>query len=238
VAKKVRTPPPPRRVQAPQRRDPKRRDGGGRRTNVPPWLAVAAGVGLIAAIGLLLFFLLRDDDGGSTTKAEPTVDYNSLPGIRKTEAPWPPEYATLADRLQPLGLNALAQEQLAFHIHQHLDIFVDGKPVPGGVPPNIGINDGSYITELHTHASDGIVHVESAREADFTLGQFFAEWAVFLDSRCVGAYCNRLRWYVNGKRQTGNPQNLVLKDHQEIAIVVGKAPKTIPDSYDWEAAGV
>ena len=240
VAKKVRTPPPPRRVQAPQRRDPKRRDvragAAGARPNVPLlWVGLGAAAALIA-IGVLLFFLLRDS--GSTTTATPKVNYNALPGIRKTKAPWPPEYATLADRLQPLGLNALAQEQLAFHIHQHLDIFVDGKPVPGGVPPNIGINDGSYITELHTHSADGLIHVESARKADFTLGQFFAEWAVFLNSRCAGAYCNGLKWYVNGVRQTGNPQNLILKDHQEIAIVVGKPPKTIPKTFDWEAAGV
>jgi len=80
--------------------------------------------------------------------------------------------------------------------------------------------------------------VESARKLDFTLGQFFAEWGVFLNRRCVGAYCNGLKWYVNGVRQTGNPQKLVLKDHQEIAIVVGKPPKKIPATFAWAANGV
>jgi hypothetical protein len=199
----------------------------------------AGGAIAIAAIVVLLVLLLRDNGKGTPESATtPVAAFNSLPGVRKTKAPWAPEYASLTDRLQPLGLNALSQEQLAFHIHQHLDIFVDGKPVAGGVPQGIGINDDSYITELHTHSPDGIVHVESARKLDFTLGQFFAEWGVFLNGRCVGAYCNGLKWYVNGVRQTGNPQRLVLKDHQEIAIVVGKAPKKIPSTFAWAANGI
>jgi hypothetical protein len=240
VAKKVRTPPPPRRVQAPQRRETKKRDDRraalGRDYLTTKWVLIGAAV-VIAAIGVVLFLVLRDENPGSK-KTNTTVDYNKLPGIRKTKAPWPPEYATLSDRLQPLGLNALSQEQLAFHIHQHLDVFVNGKRVAGGVPAGIGINDASYITELHTHSPNGIIHVESARKVDFTLGQLFAEWAVFLNSRCVGGYCSGLKWYVNGQRQTGNPQDLVLKNHQEIAIVVGKPPKKIPKTYDWKAANV
>ena len=193
---------------------------------------------LLVAIGVLLFFLLRGNGGTSRSAVAPTSTFNSLPGVRKTKAPWPPEYANLADRLQPLGLSQLSAEQLAFHIHQHLDIFVNGKRVPGGVPQYIGINDNAYLTELHTHTADGLIHVESARKVDYTLGQFFAEWGVFLNSRCVGAYCNGLKWYVNGVRQTGNPQNLVLKDHEEIALVVGKPPKTIPKTFAWAAHGV
>jgi hypothetical protein len=40
---------------------------------------------------------------------------------------------------------------------------------------------------------------------------------------------------VNGKQQTGNPAGLVLKSHQEIALVLGKPPKTIPSSYKFPA---
>jgi hypothetical protein len=204
------------------------------------WVLGGAGIA-IAAIAVVLVLVLRDNGSsgsGKTSANAPVASWNSLPGVTKKKAPWAPEYANLSERLEPLGLNALSQEQLAFHIHQHLDIFVDGKRVPGGVPPFIGINDDSYITELHTHSTDGIVHVESARKLDFTLGQFFAEWGVFLNRRCVGAYCNGLKWYVNGVRQTGNPQKLVLKDHQEIAIVVGKPPKKIPATFAWAANGV
>jgi hypothetical protein len=240
VAKKVRTPPPPRRVQAPQRRDTKKRDERqavvGRDYLATRWVLTGAAVAL-AAIGVLLFLLLRGGGSSNETKVS-NVNYNALPGIRKTKAPWPPEYANLADRLQPLGLHSLSSEGQVLHIHQHLDIFVNGKRVPGGVPASIGINDGSYITEIHTHAQDGIIHVESPKKTDFTLGQFFGEWAVFLNARCIGAYCNGLKWYVNGELQKGNPENLVLKDHQEIAIVVGKPPKKIPKTFAWAAHNV
>jgi hypothetical protein len=237
VAKKVRTPPPPRRVQAPQRRDSKReerRAALNRDYFATKWVLIAGAVAL-AVIAVVLFVVLRDENPGKTAAA-PKVNYNALPGIRKTKAPWPPEYASLADRLQPLGLNQLPQEQLVFHIHQHLDIFVNGKPV--AVPQYIGINDSAYITELHTHAFDGIIHVEAARKVDFTLGQFFGEWAVFLNSKCIGAYCNGLKWYVNGVRQTGNPERLILRNHEEIAIVVGKPPKKIPATFAWDAHGI
>jgi hypothetical protein len=231
VAKKVRTPPPPRRVQAPQKRETRRAAGVPTRS---PWLYTAAGAlvaGVIAA-AVIAVVVLRDD-GGSSKTSTPAASYNALPGVRKTKAPWPPEYEALADRLAPLGLTTLAgHEGLVLHFHAHLDIYVNGKHV--AVPQYIGINLGAgYLTELHTHSANGIIHIEAQKQRDFTLGQFMAEWAVFLNSRCIGGYCNGLKWYVNGKQQTGNPQDLVLRPHQEIVIVVGKPPAKIPSSYKF-----
>jgi hypothetical protein len=203
------------------------------------WVLIGAVVA-IAAIVVVLFVVLRDESPGS--KNATAANYNALPGVRKTKAPWPPEYASLADRLAPLGLNALGEEGQVVHIHEHLDIFVNGKPVPGGVPAGIGFSDASsspsYITELHTHDPSGIIHVESPTNREFTLGEFVGEWGVFLSSSCIGAYCNGLKWYVNGELQSGTPAGLVLKDHQEIAIVVGKPPAKIPKTYDWKSANV
>jgi hypothetical protein len=233
VAKKVRTPPPPRRVQAPQRRETRKAAGIPTRS---PWLYAAAGAvvaGLIAA-GVIAVVLVRDSGGGTKTKTTAT-NYNALPGIRRTKAPWPPEYEFLADRLLPLDLTTLAGHQgLVMHFHAHLDIFVNGKHIT--VPQYIGINPGAgYLTELHTHDARGVIHIEAQKARDFTLGQFVAEWGVFLNSRCIGAYCNGLEWYVNGKRQTSNPETLVLKPHQEIVIVAGKPPKKIPSSYKFSS---
>jgi hypothetical protein len=230
MAKKVRTPPPPRRVQAPQRRDTR----GPSAFTRSPWVYVAVAAGLAALIAaVVLGVVLLRGDGDGATKANP--GYNGLPGVRRTKAPWPPEYEFLADRLSALGLTTLAQEGLATHIHAHLDVFVDGRRV--AVPALVGINPGAgYLTELHTHDTRGVIHVESPREDDeFTLGQFFGEWAVYLDSRCIGGYCDGLRWYVNGERQTGNPADLVLESHQEIVIVVGKPPAKIPSSFKFSA---
>ena len=182
----------------------------------------------------VLGVVLVRNNGGTSKKATPT-NYNALPGIRKTKAPWPPEYRYLADRLLPLGLTTLPGHQgLVEHMHAHLDIFVDGKHVT--VPRLIGINVGAgYLTELHTHDTRGVIHIEAQKARDFHLGQFIAEWGVFLNSRCIGSYCKGLKWYVDGKQQTGDPAGLVLKAHQEIAIVVGKAPKSIPSSYKFLA---
>jgi hypothetical protein len=110
---------------------------------------------------------------------------------------------------------------------------VNGKKVK--IPALVGINPGAgYLTELHTHDDSGVIHIEAQKSRDFTVGQFFSEWAVHLDAHSIGGY-NGLKWYLDGKRQTGNPQTLILKPHQEIAFVVGKPPAKIPSSYAFPA---
>jgi hypothetical protein len=185
-----------------------------------------------AVVGLVM---TRGGGGsGSAPDAATIATYNTLPGIRKTKAPWPPEYQFLADRLEPLGLTTLAGHNgLAEHYHAHLDIFVNGKNVK--VPALVGINVGAqYLTELHTHDARGVIHIESQKKQDYVLGQFFAEWAVFLNRNQVGGYTG-LKWYLDGKLQTGNPQALVLRPHQEIALVVGTPPAKIPSSYAFQS---
>jgi hypothetical protein len=203
----------------------------------PPWFYAALGAGAVVVIAAIAIgiILVRDSGGSSSTSTANVASYNHLPGIRKTKAPWPPEYEFLADRLPPLGLTTLPQEAVNTHYHAHLDIFVNGKKVR--VPALIGINVGAqYLTELHTHDTRGVIHIESPKANDhFSLGQFLAEWAVVLNGRCIGAYCNGLKWYVNGKQQVGNPQRYVLKPHDEVAIVVGKPPAKIPSSYTFLA---
>jgi len=236
LAKKVRTPAPPKRpVQAPQRRDTRRaRPPADDRRRLWGIIAVLAVIA-VAGIGAALYFGLRGGSGSSTPAAVGPNPFNSLPGIRKTKQPWPPEVAHLQDRLAPLNLTSNPTEQLAYHIHQHLDIFVNGKHVT--VPQCIGIygcyQNFAFITELHTHRTDGIVHVEAPSNKHYTLGTFFAEWGVFLSKKCVGAYCQGYKWYVNGKPQTEPPYALKLEPHQEIAIVIGKPPAHIPSTFNW-----
>ncbi len=243
MAKKARTPPPPKRpIQAPKKRDTKRARGDVAATDRRRLWTIVALLALVAvaAIGAALYFALRGSTSttakSSTTtlraNAAKDATYNRLPGVRKTKAPWPPDFAHLDNRLGPLGLKALSNEALAYHIHQHLDIYLNGKQLV--VPKCIGIFDCSvYVTELHTHQPDGVIHNESETKRNYTLGQFFAEWGVVLNKRCVGAYCQGYKWYVNGKRQTGNPQDLVLKAHLVIVIAIGKQPKQIRSTYPW-----
>jgi hypothetical protein len=231
VAKKTRTPAPPRKVQAPQRRsDPRRPSRFSERPVF--WLAVAVAVVAVAAAIVAGVVLTR---GGSDNSAAATVPQPSeLAGLKTGPAPWNPGLDTLSDRLDPLGLNDLTTEGQVLHIHQHLDIFVNGKRQD--VPQGIGIYDGQFLTELHTHDPTGIIHVESPTARRFDLGQFFGVWGVRLTADCVGGYCRQVTpWttYVNGEPYSGDPAELVLREHQEIAFVIGTPPKKIPSSYKF-----
>ena len=130
-------------MQAPQRRDARKKPKGvpavGGQSR-PPWLLYGfAALGPIALLIVLGVFLLGGN--GSSTKnvtgAAPKIDYASLPGLQTGKAPWPPEYASLPDRLEPLKLSSLGVQGSVLHIHQHLDVFVNGKHVT--VPALVGI---------------------------------------------------------------------------------------------------
>jgi hypothetical protein len=160
-------------------------------------------------------------------------------------------------RAHKAGLVPERAEQLAYHVHAHLDVFVQGARVI--VPAGIGIErsdpavhlfrapDGSIgygginppcalpcISPLHTHFDDGILHTESATRRGNKLGQFFTEWGVRLTPKCVDGYCapkTRIAIYVNGRRRRGDPRRIVLSNVREIAIVIGKPPKHIPATF-------
>jgi hypothetical protein len=140
---------------------------------------------------------------------------------------------------------------LVRHDHVHLDIRVNGRTltVPAGIgmaapgddgpcPPigayPVGDCASGHVwfakvatAPIHTHSSAGLIHIESDRKGSYTLGQFFDEWGVRLTASCVGPYCDgagkQLRAYVNGTRFGGDPRNVVLTNHQEIALVYGSA---------------
>jgi hypothetical protein len=230
VANKSRTPAPPRKVQAPQRRsDPRRPGRFSERRGL--WLLV--GVAALAVIAAIVAGVLVTR-GGSDSTAANVPNQSDLPGLQTGPAPWNAGLDTLPDRLDPVGVHALTNEGQVLHIHQHLDIFVNGKHEP--VPQGVGIYDGQFLTELHTHDPTGIIHVESPVAKHFNLGQFFGVWGVRLNGDCVGGYCRHATpWtvYVNGRPYSGNPAELNLSEHQEIAFVIGTPPKTIPSKYKF-----
>ncbi len=190
-------------------------------------IAVAA---VAAAVVAVVVARGGDNSSSSSGGAQPT----NLVGLQTGPAPWNPGLDTLPDRLDAVGVHDLSAEGEVLHIHQHLDIFVNGKRMP--VPTNIGIYDGEFLTELHTHDASGIMHLESPIAKHFALGQFFGVWGVRLNEDCVGGYCRQVTpWtvYVNGQPYSGDPATLDLKSHQEIAFVIGTPPKQIPRSYTF-----
>ncbi|HTN71626.1 MAG TPA: hypothetical protein VMO00_11105 [Methylomirabilota bacterium] len=197
-------------------------------------LMMRIGASLTLGIVLSLFVVARESDSAENATAN-----RALPGLQTGEAPWAAEIPNLLARLKAINLPALHEEGNALHIHQHLDLFVNGKPVT--VPKDIGINfDARFISPLHTHDRTGIIHVESDKVRDFTLGQFFDVWGVRFTKDCVGGYCakgsDKLRVFSNGKAVTGDPRRLVLTSHQEIAVVYGPEESSIaiPSSYNFD----
>jgi hypothetical protein len=230
VAKKSRTPPPPRRVQVPKTRTTPRSDVEARK--LLPYLVVFSALGIIGVV-LAIFLLTR---AAGSPSPPPPVDFATLPGLQTGPPPWDNGLAGLDDRLRPLNMPQLTNEGQVVHIHQHLDIWVNGKKVP--VPQSIGIQDSSYITSLHTHDTSGLIHVESPEHRRFNLGEFFGIWGVRLDKSCIAGLCdakNGVKMWVNGQRYVGNPAELELKAHQEIALVFGKQPAKIPAKYAFPA---
>lgn len=132
------------------------------------------------------------------------------------------------------GIPCLSTEGVLFHIHQHLAIYDHGKSVE--VPAGVGIIPGTCLYWLHTHTPDGIIHVESSRYRDFTLGEFFDVWGEPL-TRTSAATARvpqgRLRVYVGGHPYDGDPRTLLLAFHADIVIEAGP-PYFKPKSFtNW-----
>ena len=123
---------------------------------------------------------------------------------------------------QPVnGIECLGSEQLKFHDHAHLSIFVDGAQRT--VPAFIGIApDGSCLYWLHSHTPDGIIHMESPVQRSFTLGDYFDIWGQPLSSTQVGPAKGTVTAFVNGKRFNGDPRTIKLAEHANIQLDVGK----------------
>jgi hypothetical protein len=197
------------------------------------WVGVLVGLAASGAILATHFTRHKAPPAGQTLTTVRRFDEAALPGLLKGPAPWG---ANTADVPRRVALMRLPPEfGTTVHIHQHLDLFVDGKRIV--VPQGIGIDPGGgFLVPLHTHDDSGIIHVESPVKRDYTLGEFFGVWGVRFTRRCLGSYCatgNRsLRVFVDGHRLTSDPTQLRLRRHQEIAIVVGR-PVAVPASYDF-----
>jgi hypothetical protein len=200
-----------------------------------------------SVVSLCVLLLLAACGGGSSvapTRSTATADLET------------PSWSLPADPMslaRDAGLKPDTKEYRAYHIHAHLDVFVNGDPVeiPGGVGieitdpavENFGSSYGGIpeegceqpcISPLHTHDPDGVIHVEAPSEARFTLGQFFTEMGIRLDASCVDEFCTPdvpVAVFIDGQPQSGDPADIVLRDGREIAIVIGTSPEEIPGAF-------
>ena len=151
---------------------------------------------------------------------------------------------------QPIdGLSCQTTEQTVLHIHTHLTIFVNGQPrqapagigIPGAMAQQTSagafIDSGSCFYWLHTHAADGIIHIESPVHRPFPLGDFFDEWGQPLSARQAGPARGLVTAIVNGQVWRGNPRQVPLGSHENLQLEVG-TPRVAPETINWSITGL
>lgn len=210
----------------------------------------------LAAIGIGIGLSVANSGGPPL----PTTALTSLGLLRSAGSPGPlgpeevpiPAGAAVAPATNAVsgstidGISCDSNEQTLFHFHTHLTIFINGKPRQ--VPYGIGIaqaqtqstsqgafvNRGSCFYWLHTHAADGIIHIESPVQRTFTLGNFFDIWGVRLGPDQVGSASGRVTAIFNGRHFIGNVRDIPLDAHSQIQLEVG-TPLVTPLTISFPA---
>ena len=208
-------------------------------------IGIAAGIAAFAATAALA--LTRNGGAGSAP-----LPLSALSGLGKLDptpaaGPLGPEGVPIPDA-RPLapprllangqridGISCQSSEQVLFHIHAHLTVFVHGAPrrVPAGVgiaPPYQveQTSSGAFVAGatcfmwLHTHSADGIIHTESPIKRTYTLGNLFDIWGQPLSRRQVGPARGPVTAFFDGKLFTGNPRQIPVLAHAQIQLEVGK----------------
>ncbi len=216
-------------------------------------IGIAAGVAAFAATTALA--LTRN--GGAGSAPLPLAGISTLGLLRPIAAAGPlgpedvliPKDRALAGT-RPLttgeqidGIACQAGEQVLFHIHAHLTIFVRGvaRQIPAAIgiappyqveasPRGAFVAGASCFMWLHTHSADGIIHTESPVNRTYTLSEFFDIWGQPLDREQVGPAHGPVTALFNGRVYTGNPREIPLLAHAQIQLEVGRpllAPEQI-----------
>ena len=220
------------------------------------WLAVAgAAVIVIAAV---VGITLAVTGGSNATPKLSLAPLSTLGTLKPAPAPGPlgpegvpvpagPALAglTTAATGQPVdGISCQTTEQTLFHIHAHLTIFVNGSarqvPAAIGIPGAQAeataqgpfIASGTCFYWLHTHAADGVIHIESPVQRAYTLGNFFDIWGQPLGTDRVGPETGHVVAIYNGQVYRGNPRDIPLTAHAQIQLQVG-TPLVAPEQISW-----
>jgi hypothetical protein len=133
------------------------------------------------------------------------------------------------------GVDCDPTEGTVFHIHAHLDMIVDSEFVT--IPAGIGIKPNECLYWLHTHTSDGIIHIESPEQRTFTLDQFIKVWdntpGISSKFEELTHDDKNLKVFVNGKEVNDSFDKIKLSAHDEIVIISGSVPPSFPSSYEF-----
>jgi hypothetical protein len=188
-------------------------------------------------MGLLLLLLVPAACGGSTRQS-------SSPSTTSSSSPPPSTSGAASGQLlaqlgsgpsgNPVdGVACNSGEQLAYHVHAHLAVYVNGQPRV--IPYGIGIEQpvpeqtsaGPFVVQgdcfywIHVHDLSGVIHIESPTQRTYTLGQFFDLWGQPLSTTQVGPATGQVTAFVNGAPYQGDPRSIPLTAHQVIQLDVG-----------------
>ena len=218
------------------------------------WLA--GGAALVVVIAAVIGITLAlSGGGGSKLNLAPLSSLGTLAKAPAAGALGPeqvpvPSGTTLASPAASVtgqkvdGIGCQSSEQTLFHIHAHLTIFVNGaaRQVPAaiGIPGAQAqttaagpfIEQGTCFYWLHTHAADGIIHIESPVQRNYTLGNFFDEWGQPLSASQVGPASGHVVALYNGQVFQGNPRDIPLTAHGQIQLEVG-TPLVAPEKISF-----
>lgn len=212
------------------------------------WLVVSCAL-LLAACGSSATSSSTSTKEAQTAQTSATQTQAAAPkigpeGIPLEQGPQLAPASTTTPGTPVDGIQCAPVEQLVYHIHAHLQVYVAGAP--RSLPAAIGLigpvaqqtqNGPFYGAQrcyywLHTHASDGVIHIESPFHTIFTLGEFFDEWRQPLSSDQVAGARGKVTALVNGKPWTRSPRAIPLKKHAVIQLDVG-SPAVPFHSVSW-----
>jgi hypothetical protein len=215
-----------------------------------------ASIGVVATLATLATTaaLTLTRNGGAASARIPLAALGTLGQLRPVGAagplgpegvPIPQSPALGRTRLVAPGeqidaITCQAGEQVLFHIHAHLTIYVRGlaRQVPAGIgiappyqveatPRGAFVGGAACFMWLHTHAADGIIHTESPLQRTYTLGEFFDIWGQPLNRNQVGPAHGRVTAFFDGQVFTGDPREIPLLAHAQIQLEVGR-PRRAP----------
>jgi hypothetical protein len=219
-------------------------------------------MGVVLVIVAVVVVVLVTSGGGSTSNAnEPAKNFtangtkvygNLGPENVPLEVGAPLAAANTGLTGAPIdGIQCNANEQLVYHHHVHIAIFINGQPrsIPlgvGMVPPALvqKLASGDYaegsqtcLYWIHVHAQDGIVHIESPEARTYLLAQVFGIWQQPLSSTQIGPYTGKVTATVNGTVWDGDPSEIPLDNHDQIVLNLN-GPIVAPPPIQWQNTGL